>query len=99
MLCPTRSNAAMTSSPAGRREQGVRQMDRRGAVLLAGRKGDDLALAGQRRLAAAEVGNQPVDRLVAVIGMLLQQLEDDGRQHSRHVRANTSGASGSEAIW
>ena len=62
-------------------------MDRRGAVLLAGGKGDDVALAGQRRLAAAKVGNQPVDRLVAVIGVLLQQLQDDGRQHPRHVRA------------
>ena len=63
-------------------------MDRRGAVLLAGGKGDDLALAGQRRLAAAKVGNQSVDRLVAVIGVLFQQLQDDGRQHSRHVRAD-----------
>ena len=70
-----------------RREQRVRQKNRRGAVLLAGGKGNNLALTGQRRLAAAEVGNQPVNRLVAVIGMLLQQLQDDGRQHSRHVRA------------
>ena len=53
-------------------------MDRRGTVLLTGGKGDDVALAGQRRLAAAEVGNQPIDRLVAVIGVLLQQLQDDG---------------------
>ena len=62
-------------------------MDRRGAILLTGSKGGDLALTGQRRLAASQVGNQPVHRLIAVIRMLFQQLEEDGREHSRHVRA------------
>lgn len=82
-----------------RREQGVRQMDRRGAILLAGGKGDDLALAGQRCLAAAEVGNQPVDRLVAVIGMLSSSLRMMVDSISGTSGRIASGASGAEAIW
>ena len=82
-----------------RREEGVRQMDRRGAVLLAGRKGDDLALAGQRRLAAAKVGNQPVDRLVRLSGCFsssFRMMVDSIPGTSGRI---ASGASGAEAIW
>lgn len=71
-----------------RREKRIGQMDRRRAILLAGNKVDNFAFNGQRRLAAPEVGNQPVDGLIAILRILLQQLKDNGRQHAGYVRAH-----------
>ncbi|MGS6312065.1 hypothetical protein ACVGWX_08290, partial [Enterobacter hormaechei] len=54
--------------------------------LLAGNKVDDLTFGGQRRLAAPEVGNQPVDGQISNLRILLQHLKENRRQQAGYVR-------------
>ncbi|MGS6464680.1 hypothetical protein ACVGXT_14625, partial [Enterobacter intestinihominis] len=51
-------------------------------------KVDDLTFGGQRRLAAPEVGNQPVDGLKAILPILLHHLKDKRRQQAGYVRTH-----------
>lgn len=82
-----------------RREKRIGKMDRRRAILLAGNKVDDPPSAVSVARQRLEVGNQPVDGLIAILRILLQQLKDNGRQHAGYVGRTRPGASGSEAMW
>ncbi len=71
--------------------KGVGKIKRGGAILQARGKSGNVPVATQGGLAAAQVGDQAVNGLVAVLRFFCQQLEDDGRQHGGHTGAHHAG--------